>query len=165
MDSHPSIMIFRDGHQYGPYTVAQVKTYLASGEMLPSDLAWAGDGDKWVPISQLPDMQEPVEQPPAVAPAVAIPPAPMWTSDRQGGRERSTPMLLLLGFGWSISLMIFFWVLIGFLGGLLLGFLAPEMVHTHSHRVIGGLTLLSTVIGISLAIWLTVIGRLPGTRR
>ncbi len=34
------IFIVRDGQRYGPYSADQVRDYLQSGELVPTDLAW-----------------------------------------------------------------------------------------------------------------------------
>jgi hypothetical protein len=203
------IMIFRDGVQYGPYTVAQVNQYLASGELVPTDLAWPGHGDQWLPVTQLPGVghqpvaetvrmpetpaaeapiDETVEMPQPILETVRIPDsdrpvyksmiaveptqaAPVQSAPQESNifrrrrRSRSTPLLILLGIGWWISFMIFFFVVIGFGGGLILGVIGSPLLHDHAARVGGGVVLLSFVISLTLAIWLTAIGRLPGTRK
>ena len=45
--------ISRDGQQYGPYTLADLQRYTASGEILPTDLATSEGLDNPVPVSQI----------------------------------------------------------------------------------------------------------------
>ena len=45
--------IARNGQMYGPYTLAEVERYLASGNILLSDLAQAEGAAEWLPVSQL----------------------------------------------------------------------------------------------------------------
>jgi TPR repeat protein len=47
------IFISRDGAQSGPYSMDQVREYLASGELLPGDLAWHEGMADWQPLNQL----------------------------------------------------------------------------------------------------------------
>ena len=47
------IHINRGGDQSGPYSIEEVKAYLANGTLLPKDLAWQDGMTDWVPISQL----------------------------------------------------------------------------------------------------------------
>ncbi len=45
--------ITRDGQQYGPYTLADLQRYLASGEILPTDLARSEGMSEPLPVSQI----------------------------------------------------------------------------------------------------------------
>jgi len=45
--------ISRDGQNYGPYTLEDVQRYVASGNVLLTDMARAEDATEWVPVSQL----------------------------------------------------------------------------------------------------------------
>ena len=48
-----SYMIGRAGEQFGPYSAEDLRAYLASGQVLPDDLAWAEGMAGWVPVSQI----------------------------------------------------------------------------------------------------------------
>lgn len=48
------IHISRDGQQFGPYTIAEVNSYLADGVLLPTDQAWFEGAPEWMPITQVP---------------------------------------------------------------------------------------------------------------
>lgn len=45
--------ISRNGQMFGPYTTAEVQRYLATGEVLPSDLAQAEGMAEWLPVGEL----------------------------------------------------------------------------------------------------------------
>lgn len=45
--------IARDGQTYGPYTLDDLRRYVASGNVLPTDMAKGEDTPDWVPVSQL----------------------------------------------------------------------------------------------------------------
>ena len=45
--------VSRNGQMYGPYTLEDLQRYLASGNILPTDLAKTDDMAEWVPVSQV----------------------------------------------------------------------------------------------------------------
>ena len=45
--------ISRNGQTYGPYTLEDLQRYVASGNVLPTDMAKSEDMVDWVPVSQL----------------------------------------------------------------------------------------------------------------
>lgn len=45
--------IARNGQTYGPYTEAEVRQYLASGNILASDLAQPEGAEDWIPVLEL----------------------------------------------------------------------------------------------------------------
>ncbi len=45
--------IARNGQTYGPYTMEDLERYLASGHVLPTDLAKSDEMPDWLPVSQL----------------------------------------------------------------------------------------------------------------
>ena len=46
------IHIDRNGQKFGPYSVEEAKSYLASGQLLPDDLAWHDGLPGYVPLAQ-----------------------------------------------------------------------------------------------------------------
>jgi hypothetical protein len=48
-----SYTITRNGQTFGPYTPAEVQQYLASGRILPTDLAQAEGMAEWLPVGEL----------------------------------------------------------------------------------------------------------------
>lgn len=74
--------VLRDGQQYGPYTLADLQRYLASGNILPTDMARSEASQDWVQVSQIvassgatvpPPASQSIGQSPA-APPVYVPP-------------------------------------------------------------------------------------------
>ncbi len=45
--------VARNGQVYGPYTLEDLKRYVASGNVLPSDSAKSDEMSDWIPVSQL----------------------------------------------------------------------------------------------------------------
>jgi hypothetical protein len=48
-----SYQVSRNGQLYGPYTLEDLQRYIATGNVLPTDLAKSEDMPDWVPVSQL----------------------------------------------------------------------------------------------------------------
>jgi len=70
--------VTRSGQNYGPYTLEDLKKYVASGNILPTDLAKSDDMPHWVPVSQVLGMAPggpPAYQPPLVPAYPAAPAA------------------------------------------------------------------------------------------
>lgn len=70
--------VTRDGQNYGPYTLEDLQRYVATGNVLLTDLAKDDDATEWVPVAQIlggPATLPPPETPftPGYAPAVAAP--------------------------------------------------------------------------------------------
>jgi GYF domain 2 len=64
--------ISRGGQMYGPYTLEDLQRYLASGNVLPTDLAKSEEMTDWVPVSQI------LGGGPAAASAPAYPSEPVY---------------------------------------------------------------------------------------
>lgn len=45
--------VSRNGQMYGPYTLEDLQRYVASGNILPTDLAKSEDMPDWVPVAQI----------------------------------------------------------------------------------------------------------------
>ena len=45
--------ISRNGQMYGPYTLEDLQRYVASGNVLPTDLAKSEDMHDWLPVAQI----------------------------------------------------------------------------------------------------------------
>jgi len=67
------IHIARNGQQFGPYSLEEVRRQLAAGRMLPTDLAWKEGAPGWVPLAVLLGETTP---PAGAPPAFAGPPPP-----------------------------------------------------------------------------------------
>ena len=50
--------VSRNGQTYGPYTLEDLQRYVASGNVLPTDLAKSEEMPEWIPVSQLLGNQE-----------------------------------------------------------------------------------------------------------
>ena len=61
-----SYMISRAGEQFGPYSEADLRGYIGSGQVLPDDLAWTEGMADWLPVSQIfpAGVKNPVAPPP-----------------------------------------------------------------------------------------------------
>ena len=62
------IHINREGQQFGPYTVEEVRAYLAQGSLFPGDFAWYEGLPNWTPLSQIPGLGSPEAQQPQAQP-------------------------------------------------------------------------------------------------
>jgi len=61
--------VSRNGQNYGPYTLEDLRKYVASGNITPTDMAKSDDMPDWVPVSQILGMSAaapPIDQPPLV---------------------------------------------------------------------------------------------------
>ena len=61
--------VSRNGQTYGPYTLEDLQSYVASGNVLPTDLAKSEEMPDWIPVSQLLGAQPA----PATTPAFGTP--------------------------------------------------------------------------------------------
>jgi hypothetical protein len=66
-----SYQVSRDGQLYGPYTLEDLQRYVASGNVLATDLAKSDDMPDWLPVSQLLG---------AAGAAIPVPPAPSYAA-------------------------------------------------------------------------------------
>ncbi len=55
--------IARDGQLYGPYTVDDLRRYIASGNVLPTDLAKSEEMTSWIPVAQILSSHDAASQP------------------------------------------------------------------------------------------------------
>lgn len=100
--------VSRNGQNYGPYTLDDLQRYVASGNILPGDMAKSEEMPDWVPVAQLLGM-----------PAAAAPPpyaVPMAYAAASGASYPDPPNLnwgleLLLGFV-SFGLFVIIWNLV-----------------------------------------------------
>jgi len=152
MDTPGTITISRDGQQYGPYTTEQAISYLQAGTLLPTDLAWNAQSNAWIPLAQMPGIHFVAPPPPPPAPAA-----------------RNIFVLVLMGIIWFFILFFVPLILLGMVAGMAAGGMHPDDAANagrHAGQLIGsilGLPIL--VIALGLSIWLTIIGKLPGTRK
>jgi hypothetical protein len=48
------VFILREGNKFGPYSIDQLRGYIASGNVHLEDLAWYEGAPTWIPVSQVP---------------------------------------------------------------------------------------------------------------
>ncbi len=97
--------VTRNGQTYGPYTLEDLQRYVASGNILPSDMAKSDDAPDWLPVSQI--LGTASAPPPAFVPPATPYPQPV------GVPYPDPPNLnwgleLLLGF-FTCGLFVVFW--------------------------------------------------------
>ena len=63
--------VSRNGQMYGPYTLEDLRRYVASGNMLPTDMAKSAEMADWLPVSQI--LGGATVPPPVSAPVYAAP--------------------------------------------------------------------------------------------
>jgi hypothetical protein len=70
------IFIGRDGQQLGPYTIAELRQYLAEGRVAPDDLVWCEGMSAWQPLAEAREIQSALsaEAPPVLPEAAPAPP-------------------------------------------------------------------------------------------
>jgi hypothetical protein len=73
----------RSGNRYGPYTLENLRTMQAQGNILPDDLLWAEGWPNWVPATQV--LQQAAPQPAPQAPPQAAAPQPSYGAPAGGG--------------------------------------------------------------------------------
>ncbi len=139
-----NITITRDGQQYGPYTVDEVRGYLATGQLSYSDLAFREGGTQWLPLSTVLGVAPP-------RPALM----PIQT------KQRNVGMLILMAFAWT---MVFWFVGLIVAGGVA-GAMNPENPQAAGERVGEEYSGIIFLIALAISVCLTVIGMLPGTKK
>ena len=110
--------VTRNGQNYGPYTLEDLRRYAASGNVLPTDLAKSDEMAEWTPVAQILGMAAGGggQQPP-VAPGYAAPGyAPAGYSAAGMGAYPDAPnlswgLVLLFAF-FTCSLFMFVWNLV-----------------------------------------------------
>jgi hypothetical protein len=101
--------VTRGGQTYGPYTLEDLKKYVASGNVLPTDLAKSDNMPDWVPVSQVLGMA------PGVPPAYQQPLAPAYPAANVAMYPDSPNLnwgLVLLFSFFTCSLFMFVWNLV-----------------------------------------------------
>jgi hypothetical protein len=86
--------ITRGGQQYGPYSLADLQRYVASGNILPTDMGRSETMNQWVPVSQiLAGGQTPApQQPAAPQPATPQPAAPQpYAAQQPAAQQPAAP--------------------------------------------------------------------------
>jgi GYF domain 2 len=102
--------VSRNGQMYGPYTLEDLRRYVASGNVLMTDLAKSEDMPEWVPVAQV------LGAPVAMGGLTPVPTAPSAYSQPSGIAYPDPPNLhwgleLLLGF-FTCGVFVMVWNLI-----------------------------------------------------
>ena len=102
--------IKREIHEYGPYTLAELQRYVASGNVLLTDLCRSEGMQDWVPVSQvIGNIPVPVAAPTPAAAVLQVSPYPPPPSLHWG-------IVVLLGvltcglFGWAWAIVEAIWL-------------------------------------------------------
>lgn len=95
--------VSRNGQMYGPYTLEDLQRYVASGNILQSDLAKSEEMPEWVPVSQILGAQPTTPPSTAYAPPADYAPSAAYPQAAAGSPYPDPPNLnwgleLLLGF-------------------------------------------------------------------
>jgi hypothetical protein len=87
--------VSRNGQMYGPYTLEDLQRYVASGNVLPTDLAKSEDMPDWLPVAQILGT--------ATAPTATIPVTPAAYPQQPGVAYPDPPNL-----NWGLELLFSF---------------------------------------------------------
>lgn len=71
--------IWRNNQQYGPYSLADLQRYLASGDILPNDMSRSEAMQQWIPVQQLVASAGSPNAPPPPDAQAPLTPAPTYT--------------------------------------------------------------------------------------
>ncbi len=107
--------VSRNGQTYGPYTLEDLQRYVASGNVLPTDLARSESMSEWLPVAQILGAGTPAfGQPPAAPPAAYGPYAGYPGTNASGFPDPPNLhwALLLLIEVFTCSLFRFVWNLV-----------------------------------------------------
>jgi hypothetical protein len=101
--------VMRNGQEFGPYTLADLQRYVASGNILVSDMVKSEGMDDWVPVSQvignIPVPAVPAVQSSYTAPALYPPPPGLhW------GIALALEIVTCGLFGWAWAIVQAIWV-------------------------------------------------------
>src|ERR1700751_5235434 len=110
--------VSRNGQMYGPYTLDDLRRYVASGNILPTDMAKSDEMTDWVPVAQILGAAAGPAGAPGAAPGGPAPPdgAPPAYAQPSGIGFPDPPNInwaieLLLGF-LTCRVFVFVWNLV-----------------------------------------------------
>ena len=107
--------ILRTGEQYGPYSHAELRRYLRTGDIYPGDLGRSEEMKEWLPVSQvLGTGAPPLPSLAAGASTIEPPPRTVLATPEPPGLHWGVVLLLVVLtfglFGWIWSVVIAGWV-------------------------------------------------------
>ncbi len=145
MDIH----VARDGRQFGPYPLEEVRRQLAAGTLLPTDFAWTVGAAGWVPLASFPGLTPP---PPGSAPPGGTSPYPTSAGVSVQSRPATSGAAVA-----SLIFAILSYTVVPFLGAIvavICGHVARGEIRRASGAMTGdGLAVAGLIIGyINLAI-------------
>ena len=76
------IYVHKDGQQYGPYTIEQLREYVQLGQLTTADHA-CFDGQNWVTVAQVPGLAGGAQAQPQQPQQQHQPPSPPFTKQHQ----------------------------------------------------------------------------------
>lgn len=125
------IHINRDGQNYGPYSLDEARQYLASGNLIETDLAWFEGAANWMPLSQVPGVVPARPAAPVAAPA----PAPVSRP------VAAAPVAAPVAAGGGAVTYAGFWrrVVAYVVDGLLVGVVMTVLIFVFAAGAIGGI--------------------------
>jgi hypothetical protein len=104
--------VLRNGQNYGPYTLEDLQKYVASGNVLPTDLAKSDETADWVPVSQILGIATPPSSlTPAVAYGAAVPAYPVAGVRYPDPPNLHWALVLLIGF-FTCGIFFYIWMLV-----------------------------------------------------
>lgn len=95
--------VSRNGQMYGPYTLEDLQRYLASGNILQSDLAKSEEMPEWVPVSQILGAQSTTPPSTPYAPPATYPQSTAYAPPATGSPYPDPPNL-----NWALELLLGF---------------------------------------------------------
>jgi MFS family permease len=101
--------VSRNGQNYGPYTLEDLQRYVASGNVLGTDLAKSEEMADWVPVSQVLGTSMPAA--PVVAYVAAAPAYPAVVSLYPDPPNLHWALVLLIGF-FTSGLFMLIWMFV-----------------------------------------------------
>ena len=87
--------VSRNGQMYGPYTLEDLQRYVASGNVLPTDLAKSEDMPEWVPVAQ-------------VLGTAAVPPSPVYPTPPSYPQQPGTAYPDPPNLSWGLEVLLAF---------------------------------------------------------
>jgi hypothetical protein len=90
--------VSRNGQNYGPYTLEDLQRYVASGNVLPTDLAKSDEMADWVPVLQVLGTSMPAAPAPIAAYGAPAPVYPAATAIYSDPPNLHWALVLLIGF-------------------------------------------------------------------